>query len=55
MQPKVTAIEWLNKGYQGRKPQLLIANEKNVKLYQFKSRSENFDPKNILAFTNVGE
>lgn len=46
--PQVTAIEWLNKGYQGRKPQLLVSNEKSIKLYSLKSRCENFDPKNIL-------
>ena len=33
VQPRINAIEWLNKGYRGKKPQLLIANEKHVKLY----------------------
>ena len=38
--PKVTAIEWLNRGYQGRRPCLIAANEKTVKLFQLKERHD---------------
>lgn len=38
MSQKITAIEWLNKGYHGHRPNLLVANEKNIKLYELKCR-----------------
>ena len=53
--PKITAIEWLNRGYKGLKPQLLVSNEKHIKLYSLKNRSEDFNPRDILAFTKVGD
>lgn len=34
----MTAITWLNRGYHGKRPSFLTANEKCVKLYQLKER-----------------
>ena len=36
----MTSITWLNRGYHGKRPSFLTANEKSVKLYQLKERIE---------------
>lgn len=44
--PKITSIEWLNRGYQGRRPSFLASNEKGVKLFQLKER---FDDPSVAS------
>lgn len=47
--PRVTALEWLNRGYSGSRPQFLACNEKSIKLIKLKVRDEHFNLRELQA------